>query len=165
MTACSKINLNKAEQNYFDRYLCDLNSFMMSRNLLYMPGSFAKRILTWSRYDKASSTLAQRKEKKKRKCECSTMHDQTQLDLKRCSWITIRRIFEMIPRLSKNKTFNVSHRTKTWLCIKASWWLINNYTLLPPNGKWLPVTNRKSQYCWIHSILCEWTLWDIKLHK
>lgn len=36
---------------------------MMSRNLLYMPGLFANRILTWSRYDKASSTWAQKAEK------------------------------------------------------------------------------------------------------
>lgn len=32
---------------------------MMSRNLLYIPGSFANRILTWSRYDNASSTCGE----------------------------------------------------------------------------------------------------------
>lgn len=165
MTAFSEINLNKPEQNSFARYLCDLNSFMMSRNLLYMPGSFAKRILTWSRYDKASSTLTQRKEKQKRKCECSNAWSDTTGPEKKIMGYNEEDLWNDTWALKKKKTLNVSHRTKTWLCIKASWWLINNYTLLPSNAKWLPVTNRKQQNCWIHSILRVWTLLDITLHK
>lgn len=39
------------------RYLWDLNSFIMSRKSLYTWGWFPNWSLTWSKYDKASSTL------------------------------------------------------------------------------------------------------------
>lgn len=80
----------------------------MSRNLLYMPGSLANRIFTWSRYDKASSTYDQKWEREETEIITAANH----------YFQLTRRFMQQDFTSTLNKTFAHPHFSETSTHIK-----------------------------------------------